>query len=413
MIEAHKDINEEKSFAELFDEAPVKKDFLTPGQKVDAAIVKITTDWIFLDLGGKSEGYLSITELADEEGNLLVKEGDIITAYFLSSKHNEKLFTTKIGVGDSAMMYMEEIWQHGIPIEGIVEKEIKGGYEIRLVGGLRGFCPYSQMGLQRMDRAQNNYVGRRQSFKITEYKDHGRNIILSSRVLMEEQRKKNEEALKGSLKEGMIVKGSVVSIKSYGAFLDINGFQGLLPISEIGWERVENIHDHLAVGQEIEVTITGLDWERNRISLSLKQMLSDPWNDMTAKYFEGAVYEGKVVRLASFGAFISLCSGIDGLIHISKLGKGRRITHPREVIKLGEIMRVKIDSIDREQKRISLSIPVEVLKDDESGKSGGDLEDDYRQYIGKSQTAMGSLGDIIKRKTEEKIGQRKMNKNKR
>ncbi|HPN10106.1 MAG TPA: S1 RNA-binding domain-containing protein, partial [Syntrophales bacterium] len=131
--------NEEKSFAELFEQTPVRQDFLKPGQKVEVKIVKITNDWIFLDLGGKSEGYLDRKELADEEGNVAVKEGDVLTAYFLSSRHNEKLFTTRIGAGDSAREYLEEIWQSGVPVEGVVEKEIKGGYDIKLPGGMRGF----------------------------------------------------------------------------------------------------------------------------------------------------------------------------------------------------------------------------------------------------------------------------------
>ncbi len=149
MVEEKKnDSSEEKSFAELFEETEVRKDFLNPGQKIEAAIVKITQDWIFLDLGGKSEGYLDRKELADENGNLSVKEGDTVEAYFLSSKHNEKLFTTKIGAGDSARTHIEEVWRNGIPIEGIVEKEIKGGFEIKLAGDMRGFCPYSQIGHQ-------------------------------------------------------------------------------------------------------------------------------------------------------------------------------------------------------------------------------------------------------------------------
>ena len=179
----------EASFAELFEKSEVRKDFLTPGQKVEATVVKISPEWIFLDLGGKSEGYLDRKELTDGEGALSVKEGDTVVAYFLSSKFNEKLFTTKIGAGDSARAYLEEVWQSGIPIEGVVEKEIKGGFDIRLAGGMRGFCPYSQMALQRIENAQD-YVGRRLPFRITEYGERGRNIVLSQRAILEEQRKK-------------------------------------------------------------------------------------------------------------------------------------------------------------------------------------------------------------------------------
>ena len=402
MIEEKKnESNEEKSFAELFEKTQMRKDFLKPGQKIDAKIVKITQEWIFLDLGGKSEGYLDRKELTDDEGNLSVKEGDSITAYFLSSKHNEKLFTTKIGAGDSARNYIEEVWRNGIPIEGIVEKEIKGGFEIKLVGDMRGFCPYSQMDLRRIDNAKD-YIGRRLSFRITEYGERGRNIILSARALLEEQKKKEEEARKTELHEGMLVKGTVVSIRDFGAFLDIGGLQGLLPISEIGWDRVEDIHERLSIGQILDVVITKLDWQNNRISLSLKQTLSDPWNEVEAKYPEGTFHTGTVVRLVKFGAFVNLGPGVDGLIHISKLGKGKRIAHPSDAVKEGQTIEVRIEAIDRDQKRISLSVPEEEARGDAARKSEKEPGDDYHEYVEKAPPSLGSFGDIMKRKLDKK-----------
>jgi len=402
MVEDRKnEPNEEMSFAELFDKTKVRRDFLTPGEKIEATIVKITQDWIFLDLGGKSEGYMDRKELADEEGNLSVKEGDSLTAYFLSSKHNEKLFTTRIGTGDSARTHIEEVWRNGIPIEGVVEKEIKGGFDIKLVGDMRGFCPYSQMDIQRVDNAKD-YIGRRLSFRITEYGERGRNIILSSRAILEEQKKKEGEALKTTLNEGMIVKGTVVSIRDFGAFLDIGGLQGLLPISEICWDRVEDIHERLSIGQTLDVAITKLDWQNNRISFSLKKTLSDPWDEVLAKYPEGTFHRGTVVRLMKFGAFVNLGPGVDGLIHISKLGKGKRITHPSDAVKEGLTIEVRIDAIDRDQKRISLSIPEMEPKEGGSIKIEKDTEDYYREYVEKAPASLGSFGDIMKRKLEEK-----------
>jgi small subunit ribosomal protein S1 len=295
---------------------------------------------------------------------------------------------------------MEEVWRSGVPIEGVVEKEIKGGFEIKLAGDMRGFCPYSQMDLQRIDNAQE-YIGRRMSFRVTEFGEKGRNIILSSRVILEEQKKKEGDALKVTLKEGMMVTGKIVSIRDFGAFLDIGGLQGLLPISEIGWDRVEDIQERLSIGQTLGVLITKLDWEKNRISLSLKQTLDDPWNDVSFKYSEGTVHTGTVVRLTIFGAFVNLGPGIDGLIHISKLGKGRKIAHPRDVVKEGQMIEVKIDSIDKAQKRISLSLPVVDSKDNLSSKPEKETEDDYRKYLDHSSVSRGSFGDILKRKMEK------------
>ncbi|HYA14228.1 MAG TPA: 30S ribosomal protein S1 [Syntrophales bacterium] len=394
-------MDEEKSFAELFEKTRMRKDFLKPGQKIEAVIVKITKDWIFLDLGGKSEGYLDKKELNDESGNLSVKEGDSITAYFLSSKHNEKLFTTKIGAGDSARTYIEEVWRNGIPIEGVVEKEVKGGFEIKIAGGMRGFCPYSQIDLQRTEDMKS-YTGRRLSFRITEYGERGRNIILSARAILEEQKKKEEEALKATLHEGMIIKGTVVSIRDFGAFLDIGGLQGLLPISEIGWDRVKDIHERLSIGQTLDVAITKLDWQENRISLSLKETLPDPWNEVPAKYPEGTFHTGTVVQLTKFGAFVNLGPGVDGLIHISKLGKGRKITHPSDVVNVGQSIDVRIDAIDSDQKRISLSIPEAESQEDVSRKTEKESEEDFREYVNKVPASLGSLGDIMKRKSDAK-----------
>jgi small subunit ribosomal protein S1 len=402
MVEAKKDESaEEKSFAELFEKTQMRKDFLKPGQKIEAVIVKITQDWIFLDLGGKSEGYLDRKEFTDDNGNLTVKEGDSVTAYFLSSKHNEKLFTTKIGAGDSARIYIEEVWRNGIPIEGIVEKEIKGGFEIKLAGDMRGFCPYSQIDLRRSEDAKD-YIGRRLPFRITEYGERGRNIILSARALLEEQKKKEEEARKAELKEGMLVQGIVVSLRAFGAFLDIGGLQGLLPISEIGWERVEDIHERLSVGQTLDVVITKLDWQNNRVSLSLKQTLPDPWNEAETRYPEGTFHTGTVVRLAKFGAFVNLGPGVDGLIHISRLGKGKRIAHPSDAVKEGQVVEVRIDGIDRDQKRISLSMPEAHARDDKTRTIEKEPEEDLREYVDKTQASLGSFGDIMKRKLGKK-----------
>jgi small subunit ribosomal protein S1 len=401
MVEEKNESNEEMSFAELFEKTQVRRDFLEPGQKIEATIVKITQEWIFLDLGGKNEGYLDRKEFIDEEGVLSVKEGDKIAAYFLYSKANEKLFTTRIGAGNSARNHMEEVWRSGIPVEGVVEKEIKGGFEIKLAGDMRGFCPFSQMGLQRIDNAQD-YIGRRMSFRITEFTEKGRNIILSSRAILEEERKKEGDALRLTLNEGMMVTGKIVSIRDFGAFLDIGGLQGLLPISEIGWDRVEDIQERLSIGQTLDVIITKLDRENNRISLSLKQTLSDPWDEVSSKYPEGTLHTGTVVRLTIFGAFVNLGAGVDGLLHISKIGKGRRIAHPRDAVKEGQTIEVKIDSIDKSQKRISLSLPLADSQDNLSGKIKKEPEDDYREYVDNAPASLGSFGDILKRKMEKR-----------
>lgn len=381
---------EEQSFAELFEKSEQKPVWLKPGEKVEARIVKISPDWVFLDLGGKNEGYLDRKELLNEEGELTVREGDTIRAYFLSSRQDEKLFTTKIGPGDAGRIYLEDAWRNGIPVEGMVEKEVKGGFEIRISGTIRGFCPFSQMGLGRIGTPAD-YTGKRLQFIITEYGERGRNVILSNRVILERERQEKRAEMMQSLQEGQIVRGKVVSLQKFGAFVDIGGMQGLLPMSEIGWGRIENINDALKIDEEVEVAVLKIDREKDRISLSLKKLLADPWEKVESAYPEGSVHSGRVVRLTKFGAFIALEPGIDGLLHISRMGAGKRVSHAGEVLKDGQDIEVKIEKVDRAAKRISL-----LLAEHDAVNEEKEAPEDYRQFMKKTQNAFGSLGDQLK-----------------
>ncbi len=388
---------EEKSFAELLAEASPDRGRLRPGERVEAKIVKITSEWIFLDLGGKSEGYLDRSELVDADGNLTVQEGDTIRAYFLSSKRNEKLFTTKVSGGEAARSYIEDAWKSGIPVEGVVEKEVKGGYEVRIGGSLRAFCPHSQMGMPRQPQTENP-VGTTRTFRVMEYGSRGRNIIVSRRSILEEEDRRRKEALKEELSEGMTLRGTVVSLQKFGAFVDIGGIQGLLPISEIGWGHVEKIQDALTVGQEIEAVLLRLDWEHDRITLSLKSALPDPWETVENAFPEGSVHTGVIARLTKFGAFVTLSPGIDGLVHISKIGRGKRINHPNEVLAQGQTVEVRIEKVDPAQKRISLTLAAEAGTADDGDVQTGD----YPQYTSKSKESFGSFGDMMKGKLPER-----------
>mgnify|MGYP003588596079 FL=1 len=381
---------EEQSFAELFEKSEQKPVRLKPGEKVEARIVKISPDWIFLDLGGKNEGYLDRKELLNEAGELTVREGETIRAYFLSSRRDEKLFTTKIGPGDAGRIYLEDAWRSGIPVEGVVDREVKGGFEVKISGTIRGFCPFSQMGLGRIE-SPADYPGKRLQFIVTEYGERGRNVILSNRVILEKERKEKRAEMMQSLQEGQIVRGKVVSLQKFGAFVDIGGMQGLLPMSEIAWGRIENINDALKVGEEVEVAVLRIDRERDRISLSLKKLLADPWEKVESAYPEGSVHSGKVVRLTKFGAFIALEPGIDGLLHISRMGAGKRVSHAGEVLKDGQDIEVRIEKVDRAAKRISL-----VLAEHDAAPEEKEKPEDYRQYMKKTQNAFGSLGDQLK-----------------
>ncbi len=387
----------EENFAEMFEKSFKKQGKLEPGQMVEAVIVKITAEWIFLDLGGKGEGYLDKKELLDEAGKVTVKEGDTVRAYFASSENNEMHFTTRIGSGPGKQSQLEDAWRNRIPVEGTVAKEIKGGFEVRIGGSVRSFCPFSQMGIRREEQ-QADYIGRSLTFMIAEYAEDGRNIVLTRRPILEAEAQKKKDALKAALTEGMKIAGKVTSIQKFGAFVDIGGVEGLLPVSESAWTRTEKVGDVLSVGQQVEVIIKKLDWENNRFSFSLKDAMPDPWQRVAETFPVGSFHTGTISRLASFGAFVTLREGVDGLIHISKLGAGRRINHPKEVLKEGQTVEVKIEAVDRAARKLSLSL-AEISR---AEAEEAETLKDYMKKTASSPQSMGSLGDLLKAKMEQK-----------
>ncbi|MDK9708415.1 MAG: 30S ribosomal protein S1 [Desulforhopalus sp.] len=392
-----------ESFEDLFKAEETKKiRHLTPGQKIKATIVGINNESTFLDVGSKSEGVINSSEIRDGEGNFTHKIGDVIDVYFLRSKSSEQLFTTSIG-GGSSNSHLAEAFQIAIPVEGFVKAEIKGGFEVTLGGNVRGFCPYSQMGLRRVEDAAKTYLETHMKFLITRFEENGKNIVLSARAIQEAERQEVREKLQETLKEGQTVEGVISSIRDFGAFVDLGGVDGLIPISEIGWSRVEKVDEYFSVGQKVQVVIKKLDWENDRISLSYKETMADPWVEGIKSFPEGSIHVGTVARLAQFGAFITLAAGIDGLLHISKLGGGRRINHPREVMEVGQNIEVKIDSIALAEKRISL-IPVDYVSPENKDE---EERTEYKAFIveakkKKSASEVGSLGALLKAKIAEK-----------
>jgi len=349
------DPTENEDFAALLKESlGMTAARLEPGQKVAAKVLQIGAEWIFLDVGQKGEGILDVRELQDNDGDLPLAVGDTLEAYFVSREGGELRFTTRLGGGSSGTAQLEQAWQSGIPVEGRIEKEIRGGYEVRLPGAVRAFCPYSQLGLGR-EADPEQVIGQNLSFRISQFSEQGRNIVVSHREIVEEERRKLRDQLRETLREGQVVRGTVTNVRDFGAFVDIGGIEGLLPISEISYGRVEDIHAVLSAGQQLEVAVKSLDWEQNRFSFSLRDTLADPWNKVGTVFAVGTTHTGTVSRLADFGAFVSLDEGLDGLLHISKLGEGRRIRHPKEVLTVGQQLEVTIEQVDREARRISLA----------------------------------------------------------
>ena len=328
------------------------KNQFEPGQMVETTVVAISSDTVFIDLGLKSEGFVDKSEFTDDEGNVSIKEGDRIKVYFASATRDELHFTTKLAGQNAGKDMLESAFQNGVPVEGHVTQEIKGGFEV-MVGSTRAFCPYSQMGYREREEPAE-YVGKHLTFKIQEYKNEGKNIVLSNRVILAAEAEEKKAALAQKLQLGSIVKGTVSRIESYGAFVNIEGFEALLPVSEISHVHVNDVHDVLKIGQEVEAKIIRADWTKEKVSLSTKELEADPWDGIKAKFPVGTKIEGKISRVADFGLFINLAPAVDGLVHISKLPVERN-TNLKKVYKPGDSLAVTVDRVDTNEKRISLS----------------------------------------------------------
>jgi len=382
-------LQEDENFADLLERSLLDAAPLKAGEKVEASVLQVGAEWVFLDVGQKGEGVLDVKELVDAEGRPTVAAGDRLMVYFLGRNADELRFTTRLGGRSGAgTAHLEDAWRSGIPVEGRIEKEVKGGYEIKLPGGVRAFCPFSQLGRGRQD-AGEALIGQTVPVRITQFSEQGRNIVVSRRELIEEERRQQRAALRDTLREGAIVRGRVTAIREFGAFVDIGGLEGLLPIAEVAWGRIGSVEEVLQVGQELEVAVKSCDWEKERFSFSLRDTLADPWQQKVGTlYREGMTLTGTVVRLAPFGAFVTLDEGIDGLLPIGRLGGERRLKHPKEMLQVGQQLLVTIESIDRAQRRIAL-VP-----------SGEGSRDDGPTSYSAPAASMGTFADLLKARLE-------------
>jgi small subunit ribosomal protein S1 len=347
---------------------------LSAGQALEAKVVGFSHDSVFLDVGGKAEGVIDRSELLNEAGELTVKEGDRVEVRVISADGG----TLKLGkvLAHQSMKNRDAVrqaYESGMPIEGKISGQNKGGLDVQ-IAGMRAFCPASQIDIRHVENPAE-LVGQKLSFKVTEFKDGGRNIVVSRRaVLMEGQKKAAEEAL-SKLSVGQRVKGRVTSVKDYGAFVDLGGVEGLVHVSEISHGRVVKPGDVLKPGQEVEVAILGIEDRKERepregregrdrggdrdpgkkISLSIKALESDPWEKAQSSLREGIKVRGRVQRIQPFGAFVELFPGVDGLIHVSNMSS-ERINDPRQLVKEGDEVEATVVSLDWEKRRIGLSL---------------------------------------------------------
>lgn len=352
--------------------------FFEPGQEIETEIVAITDDYIFLDLNAKTEGVMDRKELEDDDGNISVKEGDKIKVFFTGMVDGEFRFTTKIAGEKADKAMLENAYKNQIPVEGRVEKEIKGGYEVR-IGNARAFCPFSQMGFRKKEES-SFFVGKTLQFIITEYKKDGKDILVSNRKIEEEKYEENLEELGKTFTQGKIIEGTVASLHKFGAFIDIGGFQALLPISEISRNRTPNMEDMLSEGQHVTVKIINSDWANKKISVSMKELEENPWDSIADRYPIGTKIDGTISKIADFGIFVEIEKGIDGLVHISELDEDRS-TNLKAKYKVGDKFSVIVKEVNVKQQRLSLTSATSAEQDKIASKYlGSQDESDGETY---------------------------------
>ena len=327
------------------------------GDLVTGTVVKIEHDEVLLDIGFKSEGVIPGRELSirkDVDPSELVHLGDKIEALVLQKEDKEGrlILSKKRAEYERAWNAVEAKFQAGENVEGEVIEVVKGGLILDI--GLRGFLPASLVDLRRV-KDLTAFMGTRIEARVIEMDRNRNNVVLSRRVVLEEARKAERAEILSKLKPGMRLKGTVSSIVDFGAFVDLGGIDGLVHISELSWNHVNHPSEVVKVGQEIEVQVLDVDLNRERISLGLKQTTEDPWRSLVKKYPVGAIVEGTVTKLVSFGAFVDLGDGVEGLVHISEMAK-QHVDQPNQVCSVGDTVQVKVMEIDLDRRRISLSM---------------------------------------------------------
>jgi small subunit ribosomal protein S1 len=375
-----------EDFASMF-EASLKAKRIERGQTIEGTIVSIGREVAFVDVGGKGEATIDIDELKDADGDVDVAVGDRIQAVVVSTSGGLTL-SRKLARGAATDRQLEDAFRSGLPVEGKVERPVKGGYEVR-IGRHRAFCPISQIDLPRTEAA--GHEGHVYEFRIVEYAEGGRNLVVSRRALLEARQRAAADEVRRSLEVGAVVNGRVASVRDFGAFVDLGaGVQGLLHASEIGWSRINDPSEVLKPGEELTVKVLAIDEEKQKISLGLKQLTADPWSNVAGRYEVGQVRTGRVTRLAEFGAFVELEPGVEALAHASTFATPGGSQRWSASVRVGTTGAFEILSIDLEKKRIGVS-RVDL---------GAQDADDAREYLEREENAaperFGSLADKLK-----------------
>lgn len=349
-----KEVEKEKTeFTELVE---AYDNFQPPkqGDIVDTKVVQVTSDGVLLDMGTKSEGFMSWQEFSQKQAKK-PEVGDEFKSY-ISGKDKNGQFLLSKKEADVRLDWakFEEAFEKGRNVRVKAEKVVKGGL-LASLGVVKAFIPASHVSLQK-ERNLEKFMGKNLTARVIEIKKRSNNVVLSRKFLLLEEREKRKEKTLASLEEGKIVMGKVSSITKFGVFVDLGGIDGLIYPESLSWGWVNDPHEVVSVGQKIRVQVLKLDREKRKISLGLKQTKPDPWTLAEEKYRIGSNVVGKVTHLTNFGAFVEIEEGLEGLLHVSDISWDRRIAHPKEVLVTGKKAEVKILDIDVKKKRISLGL---------------------------------------------------------
>src|SRR3954463_7568788 len=368
---------------------------INEGQVVHGTVVRVDKDEVLVDIGYKSEGVIPTAELsirrsvnpADE-----VAVGEEIDALVLTKEDTEGrlILSKKRARFELAWKRIEGAAESGEPVEGRVIEVVKGGLILDL--GVRGFLPASLVDIRRVQDL-DEFLSQELRCKVIELNRSRNNVVLSRRAVLEEERKDQRQRILDKLTPGDVVEGQISNIVDFGAFVDLDGMDGLIHISELSWSHVNHPSEVLEIGQTVNVKVLDIDRERQRISLGLKQTQTDPWQQVLESYQEGDVVAGKVTKVVTFGAFVEILPGVEGLVHISELAQ-HHVENPREVVSQGDTVNVRILEVDAERRRLSLSLkrvedgmPVQPGPGEEAPPPALDLSEDVFSDDGMSAPA--------------------------
>ena len=345
--------NEQEDFEKLLEDSLSRKDDFTIGDEVQGKIVYVSKEYAFVDITGKSEAIIDIKEFTDDEGTVNIQVGDSVKAYIVKRQSGEILLTTTIGIGHASPELLEKAYRYTIPVQGTVIGTVKGGYQVS-VSGIHCFCPISQIDLRGAGKTED-YLQKSFTFKITQFTEKGKNIILSRRALLEEKKEMREKAIFSSVKEGDVISGQIASLQNFGILVDLDGMEALIPRSEISWSRNADMEE-FKPGDAITAKVLSMEEKENkRIILSLKQMQPEPWTHI-GSYKSGLELDGRVTNIIKSGAFVEMEPGIEGFIPVSRMSLVKRVNRPEDVVSKGDIVSVRILEIRKEERRISLEL---------------------------------------------------------